>query len=517
VSAPQFGLLLAERQAPGSAGQPLNASGLDAAGSRDKDAVDLISGFRALITDRSSLLPLPEALVSSVLTGPSEGTLKVQGDLPDWLRGRLIRAGAAVFELGPWAAAHWADGLGMLVRFDIRPGEPIRWRQQLIDSEFARQVRSGGSPLATFGTPSQRSWLDRLRHPVPRTTDNANVHIRPAGRHWVAMTETDRHLLIDPATLQTAGELRFDDALPLDLYMGAHPQRDGPGGDLVNFGLAYGPRPKLIVFRQRNASPRRESIGQLPLRAVPYVHSFALTPGKVILVLPPFELEPLRLLGSSRPVGDHFRWRPERGTRIVLMDRATGRWTEHRGDAFFLFHTVNAFEAADGTVTLDLLAYPDASVMAQAMRMDSIRRRGLPVIDSHLHRIRLQAGRDSFRVESIAPQCAFEFPAIHPGLAAGRRHRQVWGTDFERILKIDTDEGTVSRSAAPGLTLGEPVFVGRPGSSREDDGVLLTVASGNARGHSELIVWDAATLALLARGIAATSIPLGFHGSFEAT
>lgn len=459
---------------------------------------------------------LPGALASSVLRGPFEGTLAWQGQVPDWLQGCLIRTGAAVFELGDWAAGHWADGLGMLLRFEFKAGAPVRWQQRLLDCEFTRQVQQGGSPLACFGTVGQRSWLDRLRHPVPQTTDNANVHIRPAGRHWVAMTETDRHLLINPLSLRTEGELHFDDALPRRLYMGAHPHHDRKAAELINIGLAYGRRSQLIVFRQRDGSRLREEIGRVPLRAVPYVHSFAVTPGKVILVLPPLELEPLGLLGSSRPVGEHFRWRPSQGTRIVLMDRQTGAWTLQETDPLFMFHTVNAYESADHGVTLDLLGYPDATILSEGMRMEAIRSGGLPAVTSHLLRVRLRPGRSTCSVESPAPHAALEFPAIHQARVSGRQHGQVWGSDLSRVVKIDTRQGQCDYGAVLGLTIGEPVFVGRPGARDEDDGVLLTVASSATHGHGELILWDARTLEVMARGGVAAAIPLGFHGSFLA-
>src|ERR1700689_209955 len=49
---------------------------------------------------------------------------------------------------------------------------------------------------------------------LPAPPDNANVNTRPEGRHWTAMTETERQLTIAPASLKTAAEARFADALP---------------------------------------------------------------------------------------------------------------------------------------------------------------------------------------------------------------------------------------------------------------------------------------------------------------
>jgi carotenoid cleavage dioxygenase-like enzyme len=458
---------------------------------------------------------IPATLDSSILGGPFEGEAEVDGVIPAWLRGRLIRTAPAVFEFDHWCSAHWFDALGMLYSFEIAGDGRVHWMQRLLECEFNRSVLNGRNELGSFGTADERGFIQRILHPVARSTDNANVNIRPDGRHWIAMTETDRQLAIDPQTLKTAAELRFSDDLPKRLMVSAHPHDDFERKELINVGLSYGARSCLVAFSQPWGSTVRREIGRVPLRRVAYIHSFAITRTKIVLILPPYDLGPASMLWSRRAIAEHYRWSPEGGTRIVVMDRASGECTEHRGPAFFFFHTVNAFDVDGGTIRLELLAYADATVLSHGMRMSAIRAGGLPALTPRLHRITLEHGREGFRMEVIGAGAGFEFPTLHHGRVNGRPHRFVWGSDLSRLVRVDTLTDSVTQRSLDGLTFGEPVFVAHPQGVEEDEGVLLTVGSSSLKQGSEMTIWNARTLETMARITVPIAIPLGFHGSFE--
>ena len=329
------------------------------------------------------------------------------------------------------------------------------------------------------------------------------------------MSETERQLTIDPDTLKTAAEVSFADALQKRLLVTAHPHDDPERKELINIGVHYGVRSGLVVFSQAYGSSTRREIGRVPLRRVPYVHSFAVTRTKIVLVLAPYELRPASLLCSKRPIAEHYRWSPENGTRIVVMDRGSGACSEHQGPPFFFFHTVNAFDLYQGALRLELLAYADASVIRQGMRMSEIRRNGLPSLTPSLRRITIDTHRAEFRMETIGPAAGFEFPMIHYARTNGRPHRFVWGSDLSRLVRLDTKTDTITYRSLDGVTFGEPVFVAHPDATEEDDGVLLTVGSSSVTPSSEMTIWDARTLDVLARVTAPITIPLGFHGGFE--
>jgi carotenoid cleavage dioxygenase-like enzyme len=81
---------------------------------------------------------------------------------------------------------------------------------------------------------------------------------------------------------------------------------------------------------------------------------------------------------------------------------------------------------------------------------------------------------------------------------------QISKLDIKRSEQIHWND----REAYPG----EPVFVRRPGSHGEDDGVLLSVVLDAARRTSYLLVLDARDMSELARAAVPYHIPFGFHG-----
>jgi carotenoid cleavage dioxygenase-like enzyme len=53
----------------------------------------------------------------------SVAALNVEGRIPDWLTGTLLRMGPARFEWGPDRYRHWFDGSGMIHKFSFAAGK----------------------------------------------------------------------------------------------------------------------------------------------------------------------------------------------------------------------------------------------------------------------------------------------------------------------------------------------------------------------------------------------------------
>lgn len=457
---------------------------------------------------------------SSVLDGPFDGVARVEGTFPDWLRGRLVRTAPAIFEQDGWRANHWFDALGMLYSFEIETSNRVSWMQRLLDSEVSRAAQRGRAPYAMFGTPIRRSMLRQLVEPIPVSTDNANVNIVPMGSDWVAMTETNRQLSIDPETLATRGHVVYEDGLPGGMWMTAHPHFDVDRNVAVNVGTIVGARSELVVYEHTPGVRRRTVVGRVPMRRLPYVHSFGLTRSSAVLIAHPFDVSPLSLLWSNRFV-EHYRWRPEQGTRLHVVDRATGASRTVEAEPMFVFHTVNTFEQGDDLI-LDVLAYRDPEVVRRHMRIEGLRQ-GVPGLLPQLTRLRIRPGRQRADVEQLVDG-GFEFPSIHYRRQSGRPHRFVWGAAIAPargdaggmgIVRVDVERGERQSFAGGSFTLGEPIFVPRPGGTAEDDGVLLSVGADNAAKSAKLIALDARSLEPIAEATIPVPLPLGFHGSFQ--
>jgi carotenoid cleavage dioxygenase-like enzyme len=94
--------------------------------------------------------------------------------------------------------------------------------------------------------------------------------------------------------------------------------------------------------------------------------------------------------------------------------------------------------------------------------------------------------------------------------AAGARG----GEWLDELVKFDVVDRTLTTWHEPGCYPGEPVFVGRPGREREDDGVVLSVVFDSRTNRSFLLALDAGGFGELARAQAPHHVPFGFHGQF---
>ena len=443
---------------------------------------------------------------------------KITGSIPDWLRGEVVRTCPAVFETTEWRAQHWFDGLGMIYAFQI--GESaIDFRSRLLDSETARDAWRGKANLAAFGTPTERPLLRRILEPIPRISDNTNVNIVRMGQELVAMTEGDRQLVIDDETLASVRPVAYSKDALSEAIMTAHPHFDFERARVLNVATKFGVSGEISVYEHAPAARQRDVVSSWRTNRVPYVHTFGLTPRHAILVAHPFAVTPVKMLWSNKGYIDHFDWHPDEGTRIVAIDRSSGEVREHVTEAFLVFHTVNAFERGDATV-VDVLAYPNADIVA-SLRIERMVAE-LPDLRPSLIRITLRRGSEGATVEKLS-DVGFEFPSTNYRLVNGRRYRFAYGASdrpqagsgyASAIVKVEVETGAATSFSHDAHVFGEPLFVARPQSDDEDDGVLLTVGTAQNAESSVLAVIDAKTMALVARAEVPSSIPLGFHGSF---
>lgn len=448
---------------------------------------------------------------------PAGSSATLEGKIPDWLRGEVIRTCPAVFETDGWRAQHWFDGLGMIYAFRIGDAG-IGFRSRLLNSETARDAWRGKANLGSFGTPTERPLLQRIFEPVARISDNTNVNIVRMGQELVAMTEGNRQQVIDDETLASVRSVAYaKDALG-GAIMSAHPHFDFQRDKVVNVATDFGVSGTISIYEHSPAARHRKIVGAWRTKRVPYVHTFGLTSKHAILVAHPFTVNPVQMLWSSKGYIDHFDWHAQEGTRLVVIDRSSGATREHLTEAFFIFHTVNAFEREDATV-LDLLAYPNVDIMASLRTQRMIAK--LPQLTPSLIRVIMRPGVERATVEKLS-DIGFEFPSTNYKLVNGRAYRFAYGASdghaggayTSSIVKADIETGRSTSFSHGTHIFGEPLFVSRPGGISEDDGVLLTVGSAQDAESSVLAVIDARTMGFIASATVQSSIPLGFHGSF---
>ncbi len=458
-------------------------------------------GFRSLTTERDDYHPT------------------VEGTIPDWLSGTLVRNGPGRFEVDGERVNHWFDGLAMLRRYAFADGE-VTYSNRFLRTE-AYEDAMDGELTGQFGTDT-RSNRQRLRDLVtslgpPEPTDNANVHVARVDGEFVALTESPRRVAFDPETLATRGEFRFDDDLT-EHVTAAHLVDDPHRDELVGFSTQFGRTHQYHLYRVPAGSRERERITSLEARGPAYIHDCSVTSDHVVLVESPLVLSLLRALSpfSQGPV-DMLDWRPDEPTRILVVERDTGELVaQPTVDAAFAFHHVNAY-LDDGELVLDIVEFPNADIV-DGMSMDELDGEGFPdVPDGRLVRYRIDLSNDAVDRSQLYDG-GLELPRV-PRDCVGREHRYAYGQVTDRdgangLVKVDCETGTASEWWERSTYVEEPLPVQRPGGDAEDDGVVLATALDADDDRTDLLVFDAETLSVQARAPLPHAEPFGFHGRF---
>ena len=463
----------------------------------------------------------PTGFHSLAITDETTADLTVEGTLPDWLSGVLIRNGPGAFEFEGAAVDHWFDGLAMLTRYGFDgPDDRITFRNRFLRTDTFASAREGefsGGFATGETTLRERLWGMLFADPY----DNTNVVAERVGDAYLAFTETPRQVLFDPADLTTTGDVTYDGDAPSGQLTCAHLRRDPATETLYTFDTAFG-RHTTYEVTALDGPHDRSHVASVRTDRPAYMHSFALTERYVVLTEFPYVVDPLSFLkpGKQGPFVANFDWEPERGTRFLVIDRATGEIVaEPITEPFFGFHHANAYEDGEQLV-IDLETVPDAESVA-TLSLDRLRAGELDVLGGRLDRFRLDPTVDRPEVDRTRLYDGTALPTVSRERWC-RRHRYVYAQHTDQpvtewptgIVKIDTEGESARTFDRGGDHFGEPVFVPKPDGDAEDDGVVLTVALDTTAGVSEIVVVDGETFTERARARLPFALPFDFHGRY---
>jgi carotenoid cleavage dioxygenase-like enzyme len=446
--------------------------------------------------------------------------LPVQGEFPTWLTGSLLRTGPARFEVGTTRLNHWFDGQAMLHRFAFADGAVTYTNRFLRGDSFSEAEAKGSLARGEFATDPCRTLFQRVASIFsPRLTDNCNVNVDAFGGEPVALTETTLPVRFDAETLQTLGHYKASAEVG-GMVSIAHPHHDATRACRFSYVVNFGRRSHYRLFAIPDDGSPERVVAEMPVDKPAYMHSFAMTERYLVLTEFPLVVDPLRLMLELAPFIRNYRWTPERGLRFHVFDKNSGALVASRTtDAAFAFHHVNAYENGDDVV-IDVIVYDDASVIDQ-LYLSRLRAGESVDATGRLTRFTVPLTGSGEIGVATASDTMLELPRIDYGRCAGNPYRFVWGTGrrpgaafLDSIVRIDVGSGAVRSWFADGCFPGEPVFVPRPDAQVEGDGVLLSVVLDARRASSFLQVFDATTLAEIARADCPHHIPFSFHGNY---
>ena len=443
--------------------------------------------------------------------------LAVEGALPDWLAGVLVRNGPGKFEVGKQPFNHWFDGLAMLHAFAFERGKVSYANRFLRSDAYTAWKHDGAIKYSEFATdPCRKIFAGVASPPVVGKLPNANVSVTRLANHFVALTEISQPVRFDPRTLKTLGV--GPDAAALGRMGTAHPHTDPATGEDFTYetDLAFAPYGTRVIVTKTGV---RRELAFLETTEPGYMHSFALTPRYVVLFQQPWVISPLDLLKPDRKsIAETFRWEGSRPSRIVVIDRVHGGVVSTSElDPFFVFHHINAFEQG-GKVVLDVCAHKDSGVI-DALFLKRLRKGTKAIPQAVAKRIEVDPATTKTSVRPLG-DALIELPRTNYSRVNQREYRYAYGIGVrgassaftDQLVKLDVRSGNAKLWRERGTYPGEPVFTAAPSAKREDDGVITSVVLDAGTATSFLLVLDAHTFEERARARVPHHIPFGFHG-----
>ncbi|MCB1178990.1 MAG: carotenoid oxygenase family protein, partial [Leptospiraceae bacterium] len=255
-----------------------------------------------------------------------------------------------------------------------------------------------------------------------------------------------------------------------------------------------------------------------------YMHSFAMSEKYIILTEHPLlvnEIDMLTMGFRDTAIIDSFNWTPSNGTRIIIVERESGKTIhEIKTDTFFTFHHLNAFDDGDDLI-VDIAIYDDWSIIDE-LYMNTLKSdKGALTQTSIPYRFKIDIKTGTLEKSKIVDE-KIELPVINFFKNSGKKYSFVYGVgnnknlppDFlNQLIKIDVETKEIKYWNPKNHYPQEPFFVPKP-NGKEDEGVVLSVVADGEKGKSFLLILDAESFTEIGRAYLPHVVPFGLHGIF---
>ncbi|AKL73864.1 lignostilbene-alpha,beta-dioxygenase-like enzyme [Actinobacteria bacterium IMCC26256] len=446
------------------------------------------------MTQASLQHPFIHGEFAPVVAEETRFDLSIEGALPIELSGRYLRNGPNPIGAVDEQRHHWFLGHGMVHGVRLNDGRAEWYRN--------RYVRSADVSDLLGESHIPNPWASN------HVTASANTNVISFAGKTLALIEAGFPPIELSEELETLSISNLGGTL--DGSFSAHPKLDPITGELhvMTYHWERGNSAQYVVIG-RDGRVRKTL--DIPLPGGPMIHDTAITDRFVVVFDLPcvFNLD-AAVEGSRFP----YLWDANYKARVGLLprdgDASEIKWCEV--PSCYVFHPMNAYDRADGSVVLDVVRHPS---------MFDVERRGPSEGDSVLERWVLSPETGNCAFERLDDR-VIEFPRVNES-RVGAENRYGYASALKDqfhqggILKYDLLNRTSEvRDEGDGFGFGEAVFVAREGATAEDDGWLMGFRLNKAEGNSDLVVLNAQDIAgdPVAVVHLPARVPAGFHGNW---
>jgi len=459
--------------------------------------------------------------------------------VPDWLKGHFVRNGPGRLNFGGQRSySMYMDGAAKLHGFRIDGEKVSSTAKFLKTASYIRNEAAGDiRPSITLAPIIPNDWSPmEVIEALQNGFDNHNTNVwryggvegSLEGAQFVANTDYPAVTEFEINTLNTKGQLPDP---PHSWASCAHPVREPGTENTINYQLTMNMfmMKSFQVFRYDRWDNPQLIVNFRPPKTS-YIHSFSVTDKYAIFFFYPLVNDFMAVMAGRGHAFAALKWLEGEMTDVIVVDIKSGEIKlKSKTRAFFSAHHVNAYQ--DGTNLVVDLCEGNRDGLATYMDIESMRKASnssSPNGTSRLRRftIDLASGQVAdVEVKTTAEMPKFivslDFPTINEQYR-GKAYCFVYGVvalhyDETHLVKKSMCKSTDDLVySAPNTYFSEATFVPRPGATREDDGVLVTVAHDGVAKKSFLLVLDAASMTVINRALVPAIIPYSFHGNFFA-
>jgi beta,beta-carotene 9',10'-dioxygenase len=502
----------------------------------------------------------------------------VQGTVPHWLRGDIVRAGPGQFTHGPDKYTHWFDGEAILMKFSIRENGSVYYQSRFVDSDVRRtNVKHGRIVHGGLGNPSIQDPCKSVFNKFftqfwyrPKN-DNTNVNVLQLGDKAYATTDVSISWKFDLDSLES--ETRSDLMKPSKPIptTSAHPHYDS-NGDYYNVGNLVGKNGFYAILKVPHEKfnlpdPMKEIkvFAKVPCTDAfkpSYFHSFSISENYIILHENTLKMDVLAIIHPfawKNAMKNAFKVQDGFEFKFHVVDKKSGDIVpiKYACKPQVCFHTINAFEEeinGKRYIVVDLCTSDKPFDLFELIKFSNLvappnvqeevntypQRYYLPLdvndgvlgedfcanVDTSATATLRDDGFIYLTSATLAtPELrkripgAFDLPRINQAYNA-KKYRYLYCSGSKAfvpnsLVKVDNETLEWKVWEKEGMYASEPVFVPNPEGTEEDDGVILSnVMSSDPKQLPFLLVLDAQTFEEVARAEVDARLSFCFHAHF---